>query len=180
MPRETDFKQKLCADIDGFSVHAAVRCGADDRQALEQLWRYITRRALARGSARCGGCSRCSDVGRRFGVHAEVAVARAAGELLGGETRAAGHLGAGDFGAGDFGDEGQRHIGRAGLRRAHRSVDRRCKRRDHPDAPASAVLVRPGGIGTRLAIVEHHDRRQCLDRRAVSLLPTLVSKTKGR
>ncbi|MCE2661183.1 MAG: transposase [Rubrivivax sp.] len=47
MPRETDFKQHLCADIDGFSLHAAVRCGADDRQALEQLCRYITRPALA-------------------------------------------------------------------------------------------------------------------------------------
>jgi hypothetical protein len=35
MPRDKDFKQKLCADIDGFSLHAAVRCGADDRQALE-------------------------------------------------------------------------------------------------------------------------------------------------
>ena len=34
---------KLCADIDGFSLHAAVRCGADDRQALEQLCRYVTR-----------------------------------------------------------------------------------------------------------------------------------------
>lgn len=47
MPRETGFKQTLCADIDGFSLHAAVRCGADDRQALEQLCRYITRPALA-------------------------------------------------------------------------------------------------------------------------------------
>ena len=47
MPRETDFKQTLCADIDGFSLHAAVRCGADDRQALEQLCRYVTRPALA-------------------------------------------------------------------------------------------------------------------------------------
>ena len=47
MPRETDFKQPLCADIDGFSLHAAVRCGANDRQALEQLCRYITRPALA-------------------------------------------------------------------------------------------------------------------------------------
>ena len=43
MPREKDFKQTLCADIDGFSLHAAVRCGADDRQALEQLCRCITR-----------------------------------------------------------------------------------------------------------------------------------------
>ena len=47
MPRETEFKQTLCADIDGFSLHAVVRCGADDRQALEQLCRYITRPALA-------------------------------------------------------------------------------------------------------------------------------------
>ena len=47
MPRETEFKQNLCADIDGFSLHAAVRCGAEDHQALEQLCRYITRPALA-------------------------------------------------------------------------------------------------------------------------------------
>ncbi len=47
MPREKDFKKTLCADIDGLSLHAAVRCGADDRQALEQLCRYITRPALA-------------------------------------------------------------------------------------------------------------------------------------
>ena len=31
MPRDADFKQTLCADIDGLSLHAAVRCGADDR-----------------------------------------------------------------------------------------------------------------------------------------------------
>ena len=47
MPRETDFKQALCADNNGFSLHAAVRCGGDDRQGLEQLCRYITRPALA-------------------------------------------------------------------------------------------------------------------------------------
>ena len=47
LPRQTDFKQTLCADIDGFSLHAAVRCGADDRQALEQPCRHITRPALA-------------------------------------------------------------------------------------------------------------------------------------
>ena len=47
MPREADFKQNLCADSNGFSLHAAVRCGADDRQALEQRCRYITRPALA-------------------------------------------------------------------------------------------------------------------------------------
>jgi len=47
MPRETDFKQARCADSNGFSLHAAVRCTADDRQTLEQLCRYITRPALA-------------------------------------------------------------------------------------------------------------------------------------
>ena len=47
MPKDADFKQTQCADSNGFSLHAAVRCGADDRQALEQLCRYITRPALA-------------------------------------------------------------------------------------------------------------------------------------
>jgi len=47
MPRDADFKQTLCADIQGFSLHAAVRCGANDRQALEQLCHDITRPALA-------------------------------------------------------------------------------------------------------------------------------------
>ena len=53
MPRETGFKQKLCADMNGFSLHAAVRCGADDRQALEQLCRTITRPALANERVQC-------------------------------------------------------------------------------------------------------------------------------
>ena len=47
MARDKDFKQTLCTDMQGFSLHAAVRCGADDGQALEQLCRYITRPALA-------------------------------------------------------------------------------------------------------------------------------------
>jgi len=47
MPRQTEFKQTLCADIDGFCMHAAVRCAADDRDALEQLCRTITCPALA-------------------------------------------------------------------------------------------------------------------------------------
>jgi Putative transposase len=37
----------LCADAHGFSLHAGVRCGADQRKQLEQLCRYITRPALA-------------------------------------------------------------------------------------------------------------------------------------
>ena len=31
MPRDADFKQSLSADIQGFSLHPAVRCGANDR-----------------------------------------------------------------------------------------------------------------------------------------------------
>jgi len=46
-PREAAARQPLCADIDGFSLHAAVRVEANDRKRLEQLCRYITRRALA-------------------------------------------------------------------------------------------------------------------------------------
>ena len=38
-----------CANAHGFSLHAAVRCGADQRNELEQLCRYITRPAIANG-----------------------------------------------------------------------------------------------------------------------------------
>jgi hypothetical protein len=31
MPGQTEFKQTLYADINGLSMHAAVRCAADDR-----------------------------------------------------------------------------------------------------------------------------------------------------
>jgi Putative transposase len=47
LPRETSGKQKLCANLQGFSLHAAVRCGAGQRKTLERLCRYITRPALA-------------------------------------------------------------------------------------------------------------------------------------
>jgi hypothetical protein len=47
MPRETTARQALCADIDGFSLHAAVRVEARERKRLEQLCRYITRPALS-------------------------------------------------------------------------------------------------------------------------------------
>ena len=39
--------------MQGLSLHAAVRSGADERQAFEQLCRYITRRALAIERAHC-------------------------------------------------------------------------------------------------------------------------------
>jgi RNA polymerase sigma factor (sigma-70 family) len=35
--------QRFGSGIDGLTLHASVRCGADDRQALEQLCRYFTR-----------------------------------------------------------------------------------------------------------------------------------------
>jgi SAM-dependent methyltransferase len=38
-------RQPLCADIGGFSLHAAVRVEAHDRKRLEQLCRTITRPA---------------------------------------------------------------------------------------------------------------------------------------
>jgi len=47
VPRDAGFEQNLCADMQGFSLRAAVRGSAEDRQALEQLCRYITRPALA-------------------------------------------------------------------------------------------------------------------------------------
>ena len=70
MPRQTEFKQTLCADIDGFSLHAAVRCAADDRQTLEQLCRYITRPALAKervptNAAAAGGAKAQDNLARR-------------------------------------------------------------------------------------------------------------------
>jgi hypothetical protein len=46
-PREAGRGQPLCADIGGFSLHAAVRVEAHDRKRLEQLCRYITRPALS-------------------------------------------------------------------------------------------------------------------------------------
>jgi len=45
--RGSTARQPLCADIDGFSLHAAVRVEAHDRKRLEQLCRYITRPALS-------------------------------------------------------------------------------------------------------------------------------------
>ena len=47
MPGEDTTRQALCADIDGFSLHAAVRVEAHDRKRLERLCRYITRSALS-------------------------------------------------------------------------------------------------------------------------------------
>ena len=39
--------RELCANHQGFSLHAGVHCEANDRQGIEQLCRYITRPAIA-------------------------------------------------------------------------------------------------------------------------------------
>ena len=78
MPRDTAFTQALCADMQGFSLHAAVRCGADERQRLEQLCRYITRPAQDRRTRavqqRRTGRAQAEDcVARRHHAHRDVA-----------------------------------------------------------------------------------------------------------
>jgi len=45
--RDEKTKRALCADAQGFSLHAGLRCGAPQRRELERLWRYITRPAIA-------------------------------------------------------------------------------------------------------------------------------------
>jgi hypothetical protein len=47
MPREAAARQRLCADIDGFGLHASVRIEAHDHKRLERLCRSITRPALS-------------------------------------------------------------------------------------------------------------------------------------
>jgi hypothetical protein len=47
MPREGTTRAPLCAEIDGFSLHAAVRCEAHERKRLERLCRYVGRPALS-------------------------------------------------------------------------------------------------------------------------------------
>ncbi|MEO6597711.1 MAG: transposase [Planctomycetota bacterium] len=45
--REPFVKGPLCADVDGFSLHAAVRVAARDRERMEKLCRYAGRPAVA-------------------------------------------------------------------------------------------------------------------------------------
>lgn len=53
MAREPAGQRRLCAEIDGFSLHAAVQIAAHERKRLEHLCRYITRPALANERVRC-------------------------------------------------------------------------------------------------------------------------------
>jgi hypothetical protein len=45
--RTASITHHLCTCAHGFSLHAGLRCAADQRQALEHLCRYITRPAIA-------------------------------------------------------------------------------------------------------------------------------------
>jgi len=45
--RAAPMTQPLCANAHGFSLHAGVRCAAEQRSELEHLCRYITRPAIA-------------------------------------------------------------------------------------------------------------------------------------
>ena len=47
--RAAPMTQPLCASAHGFSLHAGVRCAAEQRSELEHLCRYITRPAIANG-----------------------------------------------------------------------------------------------------------------------------------
>ena len=48
VPRcEVQPTEQLCANAQGFSLHAEVRCAMNQRNKLEQLCRYITRPAIA-------------------------------------------------------------------------------------------------------------------------------------
>ena len=46
MPRQDRARQPLCADIDGFSLHAAARVEAHDRKRLEHAWQRALPSAL--------------------------------------------------------------------------------------------------------------------------------------
>lgn len=59
---------QICTGIDGFSRHAAVRCGVDVRQALDQLWRYITRPMLAIERVQCNAAGHEPEDRRRDGT----------------------------------------------------------------------------------------------------------------
>ena len=45
--REPHRSRDLCANLQGFSLHAGVHCAAEDRNGIEPLCRYITRPAIA-------------------------------------------------------------------------------------------------------------------------------------
>ena len=77
MPRDAAFTQTMCAEVQGFSLHTAVRCAADARQRLERLCRYITRPALANERVQCNSAGQVVQaqdrLARRHHPHRDVA-----------------------------------------------------------------------------------------------------------
>jgi hypothetical protein len=67
LPRNAAARQPRCADIDGFSLHAAVRRDAHDRKRLEQLCRYITRPALSDERVQCNAAGQMEFSSRHRG-----------------------------------------------------------------------------------------------------------------
>ncbi len=59
VPTATKVTAKRCVSDHGFSLHANVRCAANQRKQLERLCRYITRPAMANERLRC---NRAGDV----------------------------------------------------------------------------------------------------------------------
>ena len=57
MPRDTAFTPTLCADVQRFSLHAAVCCDAHERQRLAQPCHTITRPALANERVQCNAAA---------------------------------------------------------------------------------------------------------------------------
>ena len=48
-----EFSAALCAEAHGFSLHAGVHCGVNQRNEFERLCRYITRAAIANEWPQC-------------------------------------------------------------------------------------------------------------------------------
>ena len=78
LPREVSDPQKRCANSQGFSLYAAVRCGAGQRETLERLCRFITRPALANDRVQINSAGRRAEaqdpVARRYDPSGDVAL----------------------------------------------------------------------------------------------------------
>jgi hypothetical protein len=82
--------------MEGFSLHAAVRCGAEDHRALEQLLRYMTRPALASDRVQFDAARQVVLNGRQFAfdLHRARTAWRRKKSALGTPSAAPSHVGA--------------------------------------------------------------------------------------
>ena len=56
MPRQTEFKQTLCADINGFSLHAAVEANCVHHRAVRLSWARLLKRVFNIDMQHCPKC----------------------------------------------------------------------------------------------------------------------------